>query len=272
MTGGCFAGTSISDEKISVGKTKKARNMIVAANWKMNPTLDQAGVLATALTTHTFANVTRVLFAPHPYLVPMSVRLSDSGVRIGGQDCHFADDGAYTGDVSAAMLRDCGASMVLLGHSERRSAHGETSHLVAQKVRAARAQQLPVMLCVGETKAERDHGQAEQVVIDQLQASIPSDMDAKHLTIAYEPVWAIGTGAVASPDDITTIHALISAVLTEKYGADNLPSILYGGSVNANNAADIFAISKVDGALVGGASLDAEAFAAICTAANQISP
>ena len=106
MTGGCFADTSISDEKISVFKTKKARNMIVAANWKMNPTLDQAGVLATALTTHTFANVTRVLFAPHPYLVSMSVRLSDSGVRIGGQDCHFADDGAYTGDVSAAMLRD----------------------------------------------------------------------------------------------------------------------------------------------------------------------
>ena len=112
--------------------------MIVAANWKMNPTLEQAGVLATALATNTFANVTRVLFAPHPYLVPMSVRLSESGVRIGGQDCHFADDGAYTGDVSAAMLRDCGASMVLLGHSERRSAHGETSHLVAQKVRLHR--------------------------------------------------------------------------------------------------------------------------------------
>jgi triosephosphate isomerase len=244
--------------------------MIVAANWKMNPTLDQAGVLAKALTTQRFTDVTRVLFAPHPYIVPMSVRLSDSGVRIGGQDCHFADDGAYTGDVSAAMLRDCGASMVLLGHSERRSAHGETSHLVAQKARAAQAQQLQVLLCVGETKAERDHGQAEQVVIDQLQASIPADMAATHLAIAYEPVWAIGTGAVASSDDITTIHALISAVLTEKYGADDLPPILYGGSVNASNAADIFAIPKVDGALVGGASLDAEAFAAICNAANQI--
>ena len=245
--------------------------MIVAANWKMNPTLDQARVLAAALATHRFSNVTRVLFAPHPYLVPISVRLSDSGVRIGGQDCHFANDGAYTGDVSAGMLRDCGASMVLLGHSERRSAHGETSHLVAQKARTAQAQQLQVMLCVGETKAERDHGQAEQVVIDQLQASIPADMAATHLTIAYEPVWAIGTGAVASPNDIATIHALIAAVLTEKYGAYNLPLILYGGSVNANNAADIFAIPKVDGALVGGASLDAEAFAAICTAANQIS-
>jgi triosephosphate isomerase len=246
--------------------------MIVAANWKMNPTLEQAGVLATALARNTFTNVTRMLFAPHPYLVPMSVRLWESGVRIGGQDCHFADNGAYTGDVSAAMLRDCGASMVLLGHSERRSAHGETSHLVAQKMRAARAQQLLVVLCVGETKAERDHGQAEQVVIDQLQASIPADMTTKHLTIAYEPVWAIGTGAAASPDDIATTHALISAVLTEKYGADSLPPILYGGSVNANNAADIFAIPKVDGALVGGASLDVKAFAAICTAANQTSP
>lgn len=244
--------------------------MIVAANWKMNPRLAKATQLATALAAQTFPRIERILFAPHPYLVPLSRRLSIGKVRIGGQDCHFEDDGAYTGDVSSAMLRDCGASIVLLGHSERRSRHGETSDMIARKVNAALSQNLSVMLCVGETMAERNDRKAEQVVIDQLQASIPADMPANQLSIAYEPVWAIGTGAVASPDDVAAMHALISSFMQDKFGEDNLPSILYGGSVNAKNAATILRIPRVDGALVGGASLDADAFDAICAIANDV--
>ena len=243
--------------------------MIVAANWKMNPALDQASVLATAFASQSFLKIKRILFAPHPYLVPMSVRLTGAALEIGGQDCHFSDQGAYTGDVSAAMLRDCGASSVLLGHSERRAAHGETSDIIAQKTTAALAQNLDVMLCVGETKAERDDKKAEQVVIDQLQASIPEHAPPTCLTIAYEPIWAIGTGAVASPDDIAVMHNVIASVLAERYGAEQVPPILYGGSVNADNAASLFSIPLVSGALVGGASLDAEAFAKICAAAQN---
>jgi triosephosphate isomerase len=243
--------------------------MIVAANWKMNPALDQASVLATALAGQSFPQIKRILFAPHPYIVPMSVRLTGTALEIGGQDCHFADHGAFTGDVSAAMLSECGASSVLLGHSERRAAHGETSDIIAQKIEAALLQNLDIMLCVGETKAERDDKKAEQVVIDQLQASIPEHAPPICLMIAYEPVWAIGTGAVASPDDIAAMHNVIASVLAERYGLDHVPPILYGGSVNADNAASLFSIPLVSGALVGGASLDAEAFAAICAAAQD---
>ena len=243
--------------------------MIVAANWKMNPALDQAAILATALASRSFPQIKRILFVPHPYLVPMSMRLIGTELEIGGQDCHFADHGAFTGDVSAAMLSNCGASLVLLGHSERRAAHGETSDIIAQKITAALAQNLGVMLCVGETKAERDDKKAEQVVIDQLQASIPEHAAPTHLMVAYEPVWAIGTGAVASPDDIAAMHNVIASVLAERYGATHVPPILYGGSVNADNAASIFSIPLVSGALVGGASLDADAFATICTAAQS---
>jgi triosephosphate isomerase len=243
--------------------------MIVAANWKMNPGLDRASVLASAFASQSFPQIKRILFAPHPYIVPMSVRLTGTALEIGGQDCHFADHGAFTGDVSAAMLSDCGASSVLLGHSERRAAHGETSDIIAQKIKAALLQNLDIMLCVGETKAERDDKKAEQVVIDQLQASIPEHAPPICLMIAYEPVWAIGTGAVASPDDIAAMHNVIASVLAERYGLDHVPPILYGGSVNADNAASLFSIPLVSGALVGGASLDAEAFAAICAAAQD---
>ena len=243
--------------------------MIVAANWKMNPALDQAFVLATAFANQSFPKIKRILFAPHPYLVPISGRLNGAALEIGGQDCHFADHGAFTGDVSAAMLRDCGASIVLLGHSERRAAHGETSDIIAQKTTAALAQNLDVMLCVGETKEERDDKKAEQVVIEQLQASIPEHALPKCLMVAYEPVWAIGTGAVASPNDIASMHHVIASALAQRYGADHVPPILYGGSVNADNAESLFSIPLVSGALIGGASLEAGAFAAICAAAQD---
>jgi triosephosphate isomerase len=243
--------------------------MIVAANWKMNPSLEGAGALAQALTSRRFEAVQRYLFAPHPYLVPMSIRLQGSDVILGGQDCHADTAGAHTGDVSAAMLRDCGAAIALVGHSERRADHGETSALVRAKAEQALAHDLAVMICVGETLAERTAGQAEQVVIDQLRASMPHDVPSGRVLIAYEPVWAIGTGKVASLEDIGAMHVVIAGELPARQNGTGAPPIpvLYGGSVNADNAAAIFAVPHVAGGLVGGASLDAVAFDAICSAA-----
>lgn len=240
--------------------------MIVAANWKMNPPIEEAGSLAAAYAGAGFDGVTRILFPPHPYLVQMAMRLGQSGIRLGGQDCHSAVSGAHTGDVAAHMLAACGADIVLLGHSERRSDHGESDALVRAKAETALAENLSVMICVGETLAQRDAGQAEDIVGAQLSGSVPDDIDASRLIIAYEPVWAIGTGKVASDADIGAMHAYIHAQLAQR-GLGNVP-ILYGGSVKPGNAGAIFAVPHVDGALVGGASLVADDFAAICDAAQ----
>ena len=240
--------------------------MIVAANWKMNPPIEEAGSLAAAYAGVGFDGVTRILFPPHPYLVQMAMRLGQSGIRLGGQDCHSAVSGAHTGDVAAHMLAACGADIVLLGHSERRSDHGESDVLVCAKAETALAKNLSVMICVGETLAQRDAGQAEDIVGAQLSGSMPDDIDASRLIIAYEPVWAIGTGKVASDADIGAMHAYIHAQLAQR-GLGDVP-ILYGGSVKPGNAGAIFAVPHVDGALVGGASLVADDFAAICDAAQ----
>lgn len=240
--------------------------MIVAANWKMNPPIEEAGSLAAAYAGAGFDGVTRILFPPHPYLVQMAMRLGQSGIRLGGQDCHSAVSGAHTGDVAAHMLAACGADIVLLGHSERRSDHGESDALVRAKAETALAENLSVMVCVGETLAQRDAGQAEDIVGAQLCGSVPDDIDASRLIIAYEPVWAIGTGKVASDADIGAMHAYIHAQLAQR-GLGDVP-ILYGGSVKPGNAGAIFAVPHVDGALVGGASLVADDFAAICDAAQ----
>jgi triosephosphate isomerase len=240
--------------------------VIVAANWKMNPPIEEAGSLAAAYAGAGFDGVTRILFPPHPYLVQMAMRLGQSGIRLGGQDCHSAVSGAHTGDVAAHMLAACGADIVLLGHSERRSDHGESDALVRAKAETALAENLSVMVCVGETLAQRDAGQAEDIVGAQLCGSVPDDIDASRLIIAYEPVWAIGTGKVASDADIGAMHAYIHAQLAQR-GLGDVP-ILYGGSVKPGNAGAIFAVPHVDGALVGGASLVADDFAAICDAAQ----
>jgi triosephosphate isomerase len=244
--------------------------MIVAANWKMNPSFNVAGRLATDIDASSFQPVKRILFVPHPYLLSISERLGQSEVLVGGQDCHQNTAGAHTGDVSAAMLRDCGASIVLLGHSERRSNHGETSALVAEKARQAVAHGLDVMICLGETLGEREAGKAERVVIDQLRVSVPDDIPQSRLMIAYEPVWAIGTGEVASLDDIVTMHNAIASELKKSQdgAAAAKTPVLYGGSVNAENAAAIFALNNVSGGLVGGASLDANTFGSICDSAR----
>lgn len=267
------------DKRVSAGRRLIAKagtvsslwemvNMIVAGNWKMNPGLAAAGALASAYCAQKFAGVTRILFAPHPYLVPVGVRLQGSDVILGGQDCHPAAAGAHTGDVAAGMLLECGASSVVLGHSERRADHGETDSLVASKAVQAFSTGLSVMICVGETLAQRDSGNALETVLGQLAGSVPADLPTTSVTIAYEPVWAIGTGKVATTVEIAEMHLgirkwLDSASLTQT-------SILYGGSVKSGNAADIFAVPHVDGALVGGASLVAEEFMGICAAAADV--
>ena len=246
--------------------------MIIAANWKMNPDLQTAGTLASRLAGISFGNVKRVLFAPHPYIVPMSIRLAQSDIVLGGQDCHAAESGAHTGDVSALMLRDSGAKMVLVGHSERRSDHNEDDALIMAKANTGLANDLDVMICVGETKADREAGNAERVVLDQLEGSIPKDMDPARLIVAYEPVWAIGTGLVPSSEDILAMHEKISVWLANTFtvSGDNHIPVLYGGSVKPANAHEILSLPAVDGALVGGASLDADGLEAICEAASNV--
>ena len=240
--------------------------MIIAANWKMNPPLADAGQLVSAYTQTNFDGVQRVLFPPHPYLVHMAMRLEGSGILLGGQDCHQSAAGAFTGDVAAGMLRECGASMVLLGHSERRAGHGESDELVAAKASAALEAGLSTMICIGESLDERERGRAEEVVSRQLDKSLPDGVPADRLVIAYEPVWAIGTGKVASETEIGAMHQSVRRQLAE-LGLGGVP-ILYGGSVKPDNAASILAIDDVGGALVGGASLKADDFAAICAAAE----
>ncbi|GAB4354626.1 MAG: triose-phosphate isomerase [Oricola sp.] len=194
---------------------------------------------------------------------------AESALAIGGEDCHAAESGAHTGDVSAEMLADAGATAVIVGHSERRTDHGETDADVAAKAKAAWRARLTAIICVGETREEREAGRAEQVVGTQLAGSVPDAMTAATTVIAYEPVWAIGTGLVPSSDDIEAMHAFIRKTLTDRFGSEGAEvRILYGGSVKPSNAAEIFQIANVDGGLVGGASLKASDFLAICEGIN----
>ena len=192
------------------------------------------------------------------------------GAGVGGQDCHAEESGAYTGDIAAPMLKDAGADFTIVGHSERRSMHGETDEIVSAKAEAALSAGLTVIVCVGETEAERDAGKAEAVVARQVEGSVPrSDEAAGRLSVAYEPVWAIGTGRVPSVDDVGAMHRSIRAKLVGIYGeAGQDIRILYGGSVKADNAVELLGADEVGGALVGGASLSAESFIAIVDAAS----
>ena len=218
---------------------------------------------AEALAAQFAAPHTEMLLCPPATLIaPMAARLAGSAVALGGQDCHAADSGAHTGDISAVMLRDAGATHVILGHSERRADHGESSALVAAKTAAAHAVGLTAIVCVGETLAERDAGETLAVVGRQLARSLPAGgVTATNTVIAYEPVWAIGTGRTPTLDQIAEVHSHLRSLLP-----DTGMRLLYGGSVKPDNAATIFAVADVDGALVGGASLKAADFGAIVEA------
>ncbi len=244
------------------------RRKLAAGNWKMNG-LSGALAEATRLAdAHPAPRIDILICPPATLLSRLAGALKGSAIAVGGQDCHPADAGAHTGDISAAMLADAGAGHVILGHSERRADHGETDEDVRSRVRAAIAVGLRVIVCTGESGAERDAGETLAVVGAQLAGSVPDGMTAKTLVIAYEPVWAIGTGQVPTPDQIAGVHGFIRSRMIRRFGEETGQGIriLYGGSVTPDNAARIFAVADVDGALVGGASLKASSFSAIVRA------
>ncbi|MCR4304783.1 MAG: triose-phosphate isomerase [Gallionella sp.] len=247
------------------------RRKLVAGNWKMHGAFAQNAMLLDALRSGTasISNVDCAVCVPFPYLFQAQQKLSGSAVRWGAQDVHQMDKGAYTGEVSAAMLRDFGCSYVIVGHSERRAYYAESSHLVAEKFLAAQQAGIIPVLCVGETLEQREKGITEDIVAEQLDALIQLGgvQALRNAVVAYEPVWAIGTGKTATAAQAQAVHKFIRQRVASHDGqiATGL-CILYGGSVKANNAAELFAMPDIDGGLIGGASLVADEFLAICRA------
>ena len=240
---------------------------LAAGNWKMNGTAAALAEVKALLAAHPAPGCEMLLCPPATFLGQMADLAAGTALRVGGQDCHTKTAGAHTGDISAAMLADAGASHVILGHSERRADHGETDALVRAKTEAAWAAGLIAVVCVGETEAERDAGRTLDVVGTQLAGSLPEGASAENTVIAYEPVWAIGTGRTPTLDEIAEVHAFMRRELTARFGETARGMrLLYGGSVKPSNATEIFAVGDVDGALVGGASLKAADFGAIVTA------
>lgn len=241
---------------------------LIVGNWKMNGLRKGAEAeirkLARLALKPKKLNCELVVCPPATLLQPMQGWLraarADKRILLGGQDCHDEAAGAHTGDISAQMLKDAGASHVILGHSERRQDHAETDVLVAAKVAAAHQAKLVTIVCVGETLAERDDGKAEAVVARQIEGSLPEGTRAANTVIAYEPVWAIGTGRTPAPVDVARMHDRIRAILADRFRDGEVFRILYGGSVKPGNAPDLLRIANVDGALVGGASLTAADF------------
>jgi triosephosphate isomerase (TIM) len=238
---------------------------LIAGNWKMNglgASLAEIAALRAGLAEA--APACRVAVCPPSTLIERMARAAGDGVEIGGQDCRAEPHGAFTGDVSAAMLKDAGAGLVILGHSERRQGHGETDALVSAKAEAALSAGLVPILCVGETLEQREAGRAIEVVRNQVMASLPLALAGHDFAVAYEPVWAIGTGLTPTVDQIEAVHRAIRAAMIERLGlAAAARPILYGGSVKPDNAREILSVPEVGGALVGGASLKAADFLGI---------
>jgi len=241
---------------------------LIAGNWKMHGLTPQLGEID-AIAASVAATPPRadVLICPPATLVARAVQTAAGRIAVGGQDCHTDTAGAFTGDISADMLKDAGASAVILGHSERRQHHGETDAMVAAKANAASRAGLLAIICIGETEAQRRDGKALGVCGDQITGSVPHGVAS--VAIAYEPLWAIGSGCTPTPKEITQMHAHIRQCLAARLGADGLTvRILYGGSVNPTNAREVLALPEVAGALVGGASLKAADFDAIIRAVD----
>jgi triosephosphate isomerase (TIM) len=239
---------------------------LIAGNWKMNGVKASIGELERIMAgAPALANVELMVCPPATLVAAFATKAAGSGVVIGAQDCHAKSSGAYTGDISAEMLKDAGAEAVIVGHSERRQYHGETDAIVRDKAEAARRAGIVAIVCVGETRAQRDVGQALDVVAGQLDGSLSDESTG--FVVAYEPVWAIGTGLTPTVKDVAEIHRLIRERLVERYGgAGRETRVLYGGSVTPANAAAFLAVENVDGALVGGASLKAGDFLAVAGA------
>ena len=240
---------------------------LAAGNWKMNGLAAALAEAVALINAHPAPACEMLLCPPATLLAQLNYAARGTALRIGGQDCHPDASGAHTGDISAAMLKDAGASYVILGHSERRADHGETDALVRLKAVQALVSGLIPIICIGETLAERDAGTTLAVIGGQLDGSVPEGMTAATLVVAYEPVWAIGTGRTPTIAQIAEVHAFLRDRLTGRVGIEAAGvRLLYGGSVKASNAGEIFAVPHVDGALVGGASLKAADFGAIVAA------
>ena len=243
---------------------------LAAGNWKMNGTNASLSEVAALLKAHPNPACEMLLCPPAPLLTRMQDLATGTQLRLGGQDCHAERSGAFTGDISAAMLSDAGATHVILGHSERRAMHAEADALVLAKAEAAYAAGLTAIICVGETERQRDAGATLDVIGAQLLGSLPAGATEVNTVIAYEPVWAIGTGRTPTLAEIADVNLFLRTRLTARMGADAMAvRILYGGSVKPSNAAEIFAVANVDGALVGGASLKAADFGAIVAALSD---
>jgi triosephosphate isomerase (TIM) len=253
----------------------KNRNMsirpLVAGNWKMNglaASIEEAKAVAESLKTQAAAAEVAIC-PPATLIAQLAWNLRDTEVAVGGQDCRAEEKGAFTGDIAAEQLKDAGANLVILGHSERRAGHGETSEDVAAKVEAAVRAGLRPIVCVGETLEEREAGWAVAVVSGQVEDSLPEALQGKAFAVAYEPVWAIGSGLTPTVPQIEEIHTAIRAVLVRRFGEAGAGApILYGGSVKPSNADEIMKAAEVGGALVGGASLKAADFLPIIRAAG----
>jgi triosephosphate isomerase (TIM) len=244
---------------------------LVAGNWKMNgvaASLAEVEKLKAGLSARAGKVAADVMLCPPATLVAaMAAKASGSDVAVGGQDCHAKASGAHTGDIAAEMLRDAGATAVIVGHSERRTDHGETDVIVRAKAEAAHRAGLVAIVCVGETADQRQAGRTLDVVAGQLQGSLPDAVQAATTVVAYEPVWAIGTGLTPTAADVAEVHAMMRATLAARFGAEGeAMRLLYGGSVKASNAVELMGVANVDGALVGGASLKADDFLGIIDA------
>lgn len=243
------------------------RRPLVAGNWKMNgisASLGEIAAIGNAVAAGGAGGAEIVLCPPATLLMAAAKLCDGASIGLGGQDCHEAPGGAHTGDIAAEMLRDAGASYVIVGHSERRADHGETNSRVRAKAAAGFRAGLSIILCVGETHAERMAGEALSKVSAQLAGSLPQDAPAARLVIAYEPVWAIGTGLTPTLEDVAAMHGFLREQLELHLpGGAAVVRILYGGSVKPANAAELLGVADVDGALVGGASLTAAEFVPI---------
>lgn len=238
---------------------------VLAGNWKMNGlSASLSELVAIKDGSDGFPDLDLIVCLPATLISRALSAVGEDAVKLGGQDCHFEVSGAHTGDISAQMLADAGASHVIVGHSERRADHGETSATVSAKALAAWAAGLKAIICIGETRDQRERGETLNVLSAQIDGSVPGEAQASNTLIAYEPVWAIGTGLTPTTADVGEAHAHIRSELARKLGsaAATIP-LLYGGSVKASNAAELMAVNEVNGALVGGASLKAADFLAI---------
>lgn len=245
---------------------------LVAGNWKMNglrSSIAEVQTLLEIIRRDNLSELTDIMLCPPATLLrDFSICAADTGLSIGAQDCHKDDFGAHTGDISAAMLQDVGAQAVIVGHSERRTDHGETSTMVREKSIAVLGTGMTAIICIGESEAERKGGMTLDVISEQLENSLPADVESKSTIIAYEPIWAIGTGLTPTASDIEEVHTSIRETLEKLTGSSKASDIrlLYGGSVKPGNAAELMSITNVNGALVGGASLKAKDFLGIVSA------